>query len=267
MKIRERFTTLLQRAYLLLVLGFLALPIAMIVGFSFNADRFASFPWGGFSLRWYEAIASEPMVLEAALNSLKVGLATAAGATLIGFCAAYVDHRYRFRGKAAFNLMVAVPPAIPATVMGIALLAFLARIGLFGTLQAVAFAHIAIAASFAMAIIRLRLDELGAELEAAAWNLGATEWQALWHVVLPFCRNALIAAFFLSLAVSFDEFMIAWFVGGMHETLPVRILNLLQGQVSPRINAIGTLVFAVSISLVLGALWAMRKSGRRAAGG
>lgn len=258
----NRIITFLQQGYLILILAFLAMPIAMIVVFSFNADRFAGFPWGGFSLRWYEAIFNEPMVLEAALNSVKVGLVTALGATLIGFCAAYIDYRYRFFGKTFYSLIVAVPPAIPATVMGIALLVFLSRIGILGGLKAIAIAHIMIAASFAMAIIRLRLNELGNELESAAWNLGATQWQALLYVVIPFCRNALIAAFFLSLAISFDEFMIAWFVGGMYETLPVRILNLLQGQVSPRINAIGTLVFAVSITLVVSVLLLMRKTSK-----
>jgi spermidine/putrescine transport system permease protein len=74
---------------------------------------------------------------------------------------------------------------------------------------------------------------------------------AMLRIVVPFCKSALIASFFLSAAVSFDEFMIAWFVGGVHETLPVRILNLLQGQVNPKINAIGTVVLVVSVSLVL----------------
>ncbi|QLE96877.1 ABC transporter permease [Neptunomonas phycophila] len=251
--------SLLESSYLLLVFGFIATPIVMIVVFSFNEDRFPGFPWAGFSLRWYEAILNEPMVIDSAINSVIVGLSTAIGATIIGFMAAYIDYRYKFTGKTAFNLMVAIPPAIPATVMGIALLAFLARIGLFGELKAVAFAHIAIASSFAMAIIRLRLSELEASIEPAAWNLGASRLQGLCFIILPYCRNALLAAFFLSFAVSFDEFMIAWFVGGMNETLPVRILNLLQGQVSPRINAIGTLVFALTFSLVVSALWLMRR--------
>lgn len=256
---KSRSSYFLERVYLLLVFGFIATPIVMIVMFSFNQDRFAGFPWSGFSLRWYQAIMNEPMVIESAINSIIVGLSTALGATIIGFLAAYVDYRYKFKGKTALNLIVAIPPAIPPTVMGIALLAFFARIGLFGELKAIAIAHIAIASSFAMALISLRLKELDASIEAAAWNLGASRLQAIVFVILPHCRTALLAAFFLSFAVSFDEFMIAWFVGGLNETLPVRILNLLQGQVSPRINAIGTLVFALTVSLVASALWLMRK--------
>ncbi len=101
-----------------------------------------------------------------------------------------------------------------------------------------------------MALIRLRLDDLGADMEQAAWNLGASRRKALLHVVIPFCRPSLIAAFCLSAAVSFDEFMVAWFVGGVNETLSVRVFNLLLGQVNPKINAIGTLVLATSIVLV-----------------
>jgi spermidine/putrescine transport system permease protein len=96
-------------------------------------------------------------------------------------------------------------------------------------------------------------------LESAAWNLGAGPWRALALVVVPFTAPAILAAFFITMAVSFDEFAVAWFVGGLEETLPVRVLSSLQGQVSPRINAIGTIVFAVSIALVVVAQTAMQR--------
>jgi spermidine/putrescine transport system permease protein len=170
---------------------------------------------------------------------------------MLGFAAAYIDYRYVFRGKTLFGLLVAIPPAVPVSIMGMAMLAFLSRIGLFGSVEAIIACHVAIATSFAMAIIRLRLGEFSRDLEPAAWNLGASPFATLFTVVLPFCKPALIASFFLSAAVSFDEFLIAWFVGGVNETLPVRILNLLQGQVNPKINAIGTIVLIISILLVL----------------
>lgn len=241
----------LGAAYLAAIFGFIFMPVAMIVVFSFDADRFPAFPWGGFSLVWYEAIFSEPLVAEAFLNSLIVGTSTALIATVLGFAAAYADYRFAFRGKTAFLVLVAVPPTIPATILGIAMLAFLARIGFFGTLQSVVVCHVVIAMAFAMAVIRLRLGQMDRDLEPAAWNLGASEWQTLRAVVIPFTRSSIVASLFLTMAVSFDEFMIAWFVAGIHETLPVRLLNLLQGQVSPRINAIGTVVLAISIVLVV----------------
>lgn len=244
-------TRFLQSAYVALLFLFIAAPMVVIVVFSFDANRFPTFPWGGFSLEWHRAAFADTMIRAAFMNSLIVGLCTAVGATLLGFAAAYLDFRFHFFGKRAFVLLVAIPPAVPVTILGMAMLAFLSRLGLFGQVSGIIVAHIAVATSFAMALIRLRLEDFGSELEPAAWNLGASETRALIHVVLPFCRQSIIAAFLLSAAVSFDEFMIAWFVGGVHETLPVRILNLLQGQVNPKINAIGTVVLVISVTLVL----------------
>ena len=102
-----------------------------------------------------------------------------------------------------------------------------------------------------MAIVRLRLAQMDPQLEAAAWNLGASEWRAMATVILPFTRPAIISALCLTMAVSFDEFAVAWFVSGLNKTVPVMILEILQGNVDPQINAIGTLVFIVSITLVV----------------
>jgi spermidine/putrescine transport system permease protein len=246
-----RISRTLQYLWVGCLFAFMATPMLVIVVFSFDANRFPAIPWGGFSLTWHEAIWADDMVKEAFVNSIIVGLGTAVFSTLLGFAAAYIDYRYRFRGKTPLVLMVAIPPAVPVTILGMAMLAFLSRVGLFGNVYAVMACHVVIATSFSMAIIRLRLGELGTDLEQAAWNLGASPVTALLRVVVPFCKSALIASFFLSAAVSFDEFMVAWFVGGVHETLPVRILNLLQGQVNPKINAIGTVVLIISVTLVL----------------
>ena len=88
-------------------------------------------------------------------------------------------------------------------------------------------------------------------LEAAAWNLGASQWRAMREIILPFTLPAIFSALFITMAVSFDEFAIAFFVSGFNETLPVRILAMFQGQVSPRINAIGSIVFTVTMTLVI----------------
>lgn len=98
--------------------------------------------------------------------------------------------------------------------------------------------HIVMCSPFAMAVIRMRLAQMAPQLEAAAWNLSASQWQAMRYVILPFTAPSIFAALFVTMAVSFDEFAVAWFVSGLNETVPVRILNTLQGQVSPTINAI-----------------------------
>jgi spermidine/putrescine transport system permease protein len=258
----KRLSRFAQLTYLVLVMLFVAAPMFVIIVFSFDANRFPSIPWGGFSLVWHKAILEDGMVRDAFFNSVIVGLGTAVFSTLIGFAAAYLDFRYTFLGRRTFTLLVAIPPAVPTTILGMAMLALLSRVGLFGRLETIIACHVIIASSFAMALIRLRLNDFSKDFEQAAWNLGASRAASLFLIVVPFCKPALISAFFLSAAVSFDEFMIAWFVGGVNETVPVRILNLLQGQVNPKINAIGTIVLLVSITLVLVSLYFTQTKAR-----
>jgi spermidine/putrescine transport system permease protein len=110
-----------------------------------------------------------------------------------------------------------------------------------------------IATAFAMGIVRMRLSEMDPALEEASWNLGASQWRTIREVVLPQALPAIVAALLITMAVSWDEFVIAWYVSGFDTTLPVQIFNLFQGQVSPRINAIGSIVFAMTMILVIAA--------------
>jgi len=239
------------KLYVLLAFAFIFAPIAASFVFSFNVDRFPSLPLGGFSTIWYEAVAADPLVWEGLRNTLAAGLVVSVLATALGFGAAYTDFRYRFFGKNLYLALALLPPTIPVVILGLAMLAFLSNINLSGAIHSVIIAHVVMCAPFAMAIIRLRLSQMDPTLEAAAWNLGASEWKAMRHVIVPFCKPAIFAALFITMAVSFDEFAVAWFVSGLNETLPVKVLGFLQGQVSPRINVIGTFVFIASMTLVV----------------
>lgn len=234
-----------------LVVAFVFAPILSLVVFSFNADRFPSLPWGGFSLRWYEAVLADGAVRAGLANSLVAAAASAAIATPLGFAAAYVTYRFRFPGRGLYVGLASLPPTVPVVILGVAMLTFEGRVGLSGSLWGVIAGHVVVGAPFAMALIRMRLADLDPDVEPAAWNLGAGPWRTLWQVVLPFARPAVVASLLITASISFDEYMIAWFVSGFSETLPVRVLTMLQGQVSPRINAIGAIVFAVSMLLVV----------------
>ncbi|EMM9105127.1 binding-protein-dependent transport system inner membrane protein [Pseudomonas putida TRO1] len=247
----HRVINFMLRSFVVLVFLFILTPIIGSFVFSFNVDRFPSLPLGGFSLRWYEAIAADPQVWQAFNNSLVVGVVVSLVSTLLGFTAAYTDFRYHFFGKSVYMALALLPPTIPVVILGLAMLAFLSRIGLSGELYTVMICHIVMCSPFAMAVIRMRLAQMEPQLEAAAWNLGASQWQAMRYVILPFTAPSIFAALFVTMAVSFDEFAVAWFVSGLNETVPVRILNTLQGQVSPTINAIGTIVFITTITLTI----------------
>jgi len=248
---RNPLVEFLLKLYLLLAFAFIFAPIGASFVFSFNVDRFPSLPLGGFSTIWYETVAADPLVWEGLRNTLVTGLTVSVLATAIGFGAAYTDFRYQFMGKSLYLALALLPPTIPVVILGLAMLAFLSNIHLSGATHSVIIAHVVMCAPFAMAIIRLRLSQMDPSLEAAAWNLGASEWMAMRHVIIPFCKPAILAALFITMAVSFDEFAVAWFVSGLNETLPVKVLGFLQGQVSPRINVIGTFVFIVSMTLVV----------------
>ena len=239
------------RTYLALIFLFIFAPIAANIVFSFNSLRFPTIPLGSFSLEWYRMIANDSNIWDAARRSIIIALSAAAISTAIGFCTAYTDYRFNFFGKSAYMALSLLPPTIPLVIMGLAMLAWLSRIGLSGTIAAVIIAHTVMCIPFATAVIRLRLNQMDANLEPAAWNLGASEWVAMRTVILPFAWPSIISALCLTAAVSFDEFAVAWFVSGLEKTIPVVILEILQGVIDPRINAIGTCVFVTSMTLVI----------------
>lgn len=249
--ITPRPVRLLLYVYAAFGIGFIFLPILTNIVFSFDSNRFSSVPLGGFTIGWYGELWNDDDVRNAFLNSAIVAVGVGVLSTILGFCAAYTDYRYTFRLKSAYLLLALVPPTIPVAILGITLLVYFSSIGLFGGRHSIIIAHVIYTIPFAMGLVRLRLSQMDQDLEPAAWNLGANPWRALVHVILPYSAPALLASLFLTMAVSFDEFAMAWLVGGFNETVPVRILSLLQREMSPRINAIGGIVFAVSIVLLL----------------
>ena len=237
--------------YVVLIFVFVFAPIIFSLIFSFNSQRFPTIPLGEFSTEWYVKIFNDEDVWKAVRNSLIVSTSTAVLATLLGFCTAYTDFRYNFRFKGPYLALILLPPTIPLIIMALAMLAWLSRIGMSGQLWSIILAHSVLTAPFAMAIIRLRLHQMDPDLEAAAWNLGGSEWQAMRHVILPFCAPAIVSALCLTAAVSFDEFAVAWFVSGLNKTVPIVILEIVQGNIDPTVNAIGTFVFLTSMTLVV----------------
>ena len=266
----DRLIAYALRGWFLMALLFIFVPIIITFIYSFSPGRFPTLPLGGFRTGWYELILNEAPVPRAFGNSIKAGVIVSVVSTFIGFAAAYTDYRYRFFGKNFYLALALLPPTIPVLILGLVMLMYLSRISLVGELHSVVISHVVYCIPFAMALTRLRLAQINPDLEAAAWNLGANSWRAMVFVILPWVFPSILAALALTMAVSFAEYMIAFFTGGLTETLPVRVLALLQGQVSPRINAIGSVVFTISMALVILAqilLLTRRSSERREAAG
>lgn len=238
--------------YLGLGFIFLMLPIVTLIVFSFEDARFPSLPWAGWTLRWYQELLTDGRLMQSLQRSLIVSPLAAAAATAIGFFAAYALNRFEFPGKNLLSTLFIVPILVPPLILGVAFLGLLSRLNLQGQLLSVFLTHVVILLPTAIALIGLRLAQMPKEIEEAAWNLGANEWQALYRVILPWAIPGIAGAWLLAFTFSFDEFIIAWFVSGFEPTLPVSIYTFLGANLSPSLNAMGTIVFVISILLLIG---------------
>lgn len=238
--------------YFALVFLFLFLPILTLVLFSFENTRFPSLPWAGWTLKWYQELWLDGSLLKALRHSLIVSPLAAAAASILGFLAAYALNRFHFPGKNLLSIGFTVPILVPPLILGVAFLGLLSRLNLQGQLFSIFLTHVVILIPAAIAIVTLRLAQMPENIEEAAWNLGATEWQTLWRVILPWALPGIAGAWLLAFTFSFDEFVIAWFVGGFEQTLPVSIYTLIGTNLSPALNAIGAIVFVISVLLLVG---------------
>ncbi len=247
-----RRLALLGRAYLALVLLFLYAPVIVMALMSFNRSPFYTLPirW---TTDWYVKLADNDALIAAGLNSLLIAVVTAVLATVLGTAAALAFRRYDFPGKRLLQMLLLPPIAIPWLIVGTAMLVFFFWIGLGRGLHAMLLGHVALALPYVVVVVSARLSAFNPELEEAARVLGAGPWQVLRHVTLPFLAPGLVAAALFAFAVSFDQFVISYFlaVPGV-STLPVEIYTAIRKGFTPEINAISTIVIAVSTLVLVG---------------
>jgi len=237
--------------YVILAFVFLFLPIAVIIIFSLNSGRYPSFPLQHFTLKWYSELMQDLRLLDSVKNSIIVASTVSFISTILGFMGAYALRSYKLKGENLFLGFMAAPLTVPTLLLGLALLIFLNHfLSLQNSLLSVIMSHTVFCAPFALFIIRARLRSINATLEEAAWDLGAGRWQTVRELILPLSAPGLIAALLLTFTLSFDEFIIAWFVSGFQPTLPVKIWTMMRGGIKPTINAIGAIVFIFSMSIL-----------------
>jgi spermidine/putrescine transport system permease protein len=244
-----------------LVFGFLYLPVLILIVFSFNNTRSVAV-FTGFSTEWYIALAQNRELLDAARNSLLVGLITTIVATLIGTLTALAMERYRFKLRTAFDANLYLPIVIPEIVMGISLLLFFNQAlfpflqNIFGIratsgLHTITISHIAFDIPFVYVIVRARLADFDRSLEEAAADLGADEWQTFRRVTLPLLMPGIIGGALMAFTLSLDDYLITVFTKGIREqTMPIYIYSLVRRGVTPEINALSTALLLGSIGLV-----------------
>jgi ABC-type spermidine/putrescine transport system permease subunit II len=229
---------------------FLYLPICVLIGFSFNTSRF-SVVWEEFTWNWYVKLIEDPLILDALKNSIIVAIVATILSTIIGTLTAYGLYRYRFRGKSLFDGVLFLPIVTPEIVVGISLVIFFVLIHVNLGLTTIIIAHVAFDIPFVMLVVRARLQGMDRSLEEAAMDLGADELTTFFKVTIPQLLPGIIAAALLAFTLSFDDFVITFFVAGVGSTtLPLKIYSMVRLGVSPKINALSALIVLFSIILI-----------------
>ena len=231
---------------------FLYFPIIILVVFSFNASRYASGAWRGFSLEWYATLFSNEAIGVALKNTLVVAGVSTFVSTVFGTMVALAMERYRFRGKLAFDALLYLPIIIPDIAMAVMLLLFfvLGRARL--SLVTIIISHVAFNISFVAVVVRARLAYFDISLEEAAQDLYANEWQTFRRVTLPLIMPGILGGALLAFTLSIDDFVITFFTSGPGSTtLPLRIYSMVKLGVTPEINALSSVMLLVSMGLVL----------------
>ena len=266
----SRRITAFRAAALALGFGFLYLPIALLVAYSFNASRLVAV-WGGWSLHWDGALAGDDKFRGAALNSLKIGIMAASLALALGTCAGFAIERFtRFRGRLVFSFMLMAPLVVPEVILGLSLLLlFVAAQSWLGWpqgrgLMTVTIAHATFGSCFVAVLVRAQLAGFDRTLEEAALDLGARPLGVLWRVTLQGIRPALVSGWLLAFTLSLDDLVVASFVSGPSATtLPMAVYSSVRIGVTPEINALATVFLGVVIVLVALAFSLIARQERR----
>ena len=250
----------LMLIYAIGVYAFLFLPILIVIIMSFNSARFSTFPLEHFTLQWYGDLFADRTIWEAVKNSLTVAAATTMLTVPLGTLAAFSLSRYQFRLKPAFTAVLVVPLIVPGIIMGVSLLSFYNFFSIRTSLLTVVLGHTALAMPYASLVIASRLQGFDLNLEEAAASLGAPYHRVFRRVTLPLLAPGIIAAALFAWTISFDEFIITFFIaGGAGQTLPLKIWSLLKFGLSPTINAISAIILLISLLLVTSALALTRR--------
>lgn len=250
----------LQNIFLFLVYAYLYIPIIILVVNSFNLDRYG-LTWKGFSLNWYERLANNNTLLDAAFHSVTIAFFAATGATLVGLLTAIALYRYQFKGKKFVGGMLFIVMMSPDIVMAVSLLALFMLVGISLGFWSLLFAHITFCLPYVVVAVFSRLKGFDIKMLEAARDLGASEMTILRKIIVPLALPAIVSSWLLSFTISLDDVVVSSFVTGVsYEVLPLRIFSLVKTGVTPEVNALATIMIIVSLTLVVLSQFISRKS-------
>ena len=237
--------------YAVCYLIFLYAPVLLLPVFSFNDSAVVAFPLNGFTTRWYVQLWGIPALQEALLASVQVGVAAASLSTCLGLLTARSITRHAFFGKTGMLSLIMLPLVMPEIIVAVALLVVILQSGLELSLITVTLGHILICLPFSVIVLRGSFEGLDKDLEEASLDLGETAMATFFRVILPIVTPGLIASLLLTFTISFDEFILSFFLSGNRPTLPLYIWSQLRfSSRLPSVLALGSLILAFSITLI-----------------
>lgn len=237
--------------FALFVFAFLYLPIAVLILYSFNREGVGGFPPRHLTLDWYGQLLADGAIWDSVLNSLLVAFAAVVLSLALGLLAALALDRADFPGKSIFRRLVLLPLILPGIITGLSLLMFAVFAGFQLSLLTVFLGHGTALISVATTELFAGLQKMDRAQEEASLDLGATPFQTFWRVTLPGLKLSLIAAGLLIFTLSMDEIAVSFFLIGRDNTLPLEIWARLRRGITPEINAVSTLIFVISVILIL----------------
>jgi len=245
--------------------AFLYLPILILIVYSFNESKLVTV-WAGFSTKWYGELFHDKAFRDAAIVTLKVGLASSTLATVLGTMAAYTLVRAgRFRGRTLFSGMIYAPLVVPDVITGLSLLLLFISIGMDRGVTTIVLAHATFTMCYVSVVVSSRLITFDRSLEEAELDLGCSPWDAFRSVTLPIIAPAVVSGWLLAFTLSLDDLVIASFASGpAATTLPMKIFSQVRLGVSPEINALSSILIGiVTVGVVTSSIIGKRANIRR----
>ena len=251
-------------------LTFLYLPILILIIYSFNENRLVTV-WSGFSIKWYFELLEDDLLMGGVKLSLLIGFLSASAAVVLGTIAAFVLNRFgKFRGETGFAFMITAPLVMPEVITGLSLLLLFIALGqvfdIFSQrgMLTIWIAHVTFCTAYVTVVVSSRLQEVDRSIEEAAMDLGAPPWKVFFQITLPTIAPAILAGWLLAFTLSLDDLVIASFVSGPSATtLPMVVFSSVRLGVSPKINALATLIILAVACATFIAWWLMAKAEKR----
>lgn len=251
-------------AYAVVYMLFLYAPVILLPLFAFNDSTVVAFPLSGFTSKWFGVLWTTDALHGAVRNSAIVAVITAVVSTLLGACAARSATQFKFPGKKGAMGFIMLPLVLPEIIVAVALLVMLVQLGLSLSLWTVIAGHVLICTPFSIAILSSAFFGMDSSLEEASFDLGESRWGTFRRVTLPLILPGVVSSLLITFTISLDEFIIAFFLTGTDVTLPVYIWSQLRFPAKlPSVMALGTILLALSVVLLITAEVFRRRSARR----